>query len=139
MSNQVNENHPGAFSSFVQCKCPQCRVGKVFTHGLWNPFAFYKSNDHCPECGVKFEQETGFYWTAMYISYAFSTGLMLVLGIIMVTTGMPLFDDWRYFVAFLGVILLQVPFSFRYSRMLSLYLIAPYKRYKPDYKSLKNS
>lgn len=128
---------PSVLKSFLACKCPRCRKGNIFHYPLFRIDKLLSANELCPECDVKFEQETGFYWTAMYISYGLSTGLVLILGIFMVVYELPLFKDWRYFTALMGIFLLQVPFSFRYSRMLAIYLIAPYRRYNSNYKTEK--
>ena len=34
----------------------------------------------CPHCGFHFEIEPGFFWGAMYISYAFSVAVSVALG-----------------------------------------------------------
>lgn len=34
-------------------------------------------HEDCPSCGQKYEIEPGFYWGAMYIGYALSSGYML--------------------------------------------------------------
>lgn len=105
----------------VSCKCPKCRSGKVFKHPAYNFFKFFEAYDNCPVCNYKFETETGFYWAAMYISYGFSAGLMLVLGLIAINFDLPF--TYIYFIIFPLVILIS-PFSFRYSRMLLLHLFS---------------
>jgi uncharacterized protein (DUF983 family) len=132
-----HSKEPGAFKTFLACKCPRCRKGDVFLYPMIRLDKLLLANDNCPECEVKFEQETGFYWSAMYISYGLSTGLVMFLGILMVVYELPLFKDMRYFGALIGVFLVQVPFSFRYSRMLAIHLISPYKKFNPNYKTEK--
>ncbi|MEY4912742.1 MAG: hypothetical protein RL025_569, partial [Bacteroidota bacterium] len=34
----------------------------------------------CPHCGFHFEIEPGFFWGAMYISYAFSVAVSVTFG-----------------------------------------------------------
>ncbi|TGE10643.1 DUF983 domain-containing protein [Hymenobacter fodinae] len=84
----------------------------------------------CPVCGQRYEPEPGFYWGAMYITFAFSTGIMLVVGfLVYFLLNDP--DTWVYVtaVAFFAVIL--TPLSLRYSRTLMLYLFGGV-RYQPD-------
>lgn len=103
--------------------------GKVFKYSVLNPAKFSKTNDYCPVCQLKFEHETGFFWSAMYISYVFSAGIMLFLGIIAVNR------DWSFrdiLLVLVPCILVITPFSFRYSRMLVLYLLHPHRRYDPE-------
>lgn len=74
----------------------------------------------CPVCGQAYEPEPGFYWGAMYISFAFSTAIMLVVGFAVYF----LLDDpdtWVYIVSVAVASILLTPLSLRYSRTLMLY------------------
>lgn len=72
-------------------------------------------------CGLRYEPEPGFYWGAMFISFAFSTGIMLVVGFLVYhLLNDP--DVWVYILAVAVVTVLLMPFSLRYSRALMLYL-----------------
>jgi uncharacterized protein (DUF983 family) len=44
-------------------RCPRCLRGKVFS-GL------FRMRPACPECGLRFEREPGYFLGAMYYSYA---------------------------------------------------------------------
>ncbi len=88
------------------------------------------TNKNCPHCQLQFEHEPGFFWAAMYMSYAFNTGLMLVIGII----GVQL--DWsvsKIVLIVLTLVLLILPFMFRYSRILSLYFFSPNRKFDTKY------
>ncbi|MBG8555325.1 DUF983 domain-containing protein [Hymenobacter sp. BT594] len=77
--------------------------------------------EHCPVCGQAYEPEPGFYWGAMYISFVFSTGIMLVIGFaVYFLLNDP--DTWVYILSVAVASLLFMPFSLRYSRTLMLYL-----------------
>ncbi|RIY12225.1 DUF983 domain-containing protein [Hymenobacter rubripertinctus] len=85
----------------------------------------------CPVCDQTYEPEPGFYFGAMYISFAFSTGIMLVVGLLVYNLlGDP--DTWVYVTAVALVSLLLTPLSLRYSRTLMLYLFGG-TRYDPKY------
>ncbi|NJX14011.1 DUF983 domain-containing protein [Tamlana crocina] len=62
----------------LNCKCPNCKKGKIFMNGgnilLLN---IPKMNDRCPECNYKFERETGFFFGAMFVSYALASAQMI--------------------------------------------------------------
>lgn len=123
------DSKPSRLSAFLDCKCPRCMKGRVFKYSVFNPAKFSKTNDYCPECQLKFEHETGFFWSAMYISYVFSAGIMLVFGVIAINL------DWSFktiLMVLIPSILVITPFSFRYSRMLVLYLMHPHRRYDPE-------
>ncbi len=102
----------------------------MFKYRSFNLIQFSQSNTHCPHCNLKFEHETGFFWAAMYISYSFSAGLMIVMGVIGINL------EWS-FLKILGVIIpmaiVLTPFSFRYSRVLVMYLISPNRKFDPKY------
>ncbi|MBT9391598.1 DUF983 domain-containing protein [Hymenobacter sp. NST-14] len=85
----------------------------------------------CPVCGQTYEPEPGFYFGAMYISFAFSTGIMLVVGMLVYyLLGDP--DTWVYVTAVAIASVLLTPLSLRYSRTLMLYFFGG-TRYDPKY------
>lgn len=52
-------------------KCPKCNKGKIFNvKNMIFTFNFSKMNQNCSKCGVSFHKETGYFFGAMYISYA---------------------------------------------------------------------
>lgn len=118
--------------ALINCKCPKCRIGKVFTG---SPYAFKKrrTNEVCSHCGLFFEIEPGYFYAAMYISY-----LMIIIegGL----TSWLVFQIsrseviWLYLVIILSVTLLLAPLNFRYSRLLLLYYLSPKIKYDPKYK-----
>lgn len=125
-----NLKDPSKMGSMLACKCPRCRSGKVFVNPIFDVMGFSKTNDFCPHCGLKFEHETGFFWGAMYISYAFSTAFMIIFGIIAIN------NDWSWnkiLWIILSTAIILVPFSYRYSRILLLYFISPNRRYDRRY------
>ena len=64
--------------SIVKFKCPQCQEGDFF---ISHPYDFKnmgKPHEHCSECGMKLSKEPGFYFGAMYVSYAFGVALFVV-------------------------------------------------------------
>lgn len=62
----------------LNCKCPNCKKGKIFMNGgnilLFN---IPKMNVRCTECNYKFERETGFFFGAMFVSYALAVAQMI--------------------------------------------------------------
>jgi len=128
---QVDTKAPSKLGSMIACKCPRCRTGKVFKNSVLDISGFSKTNDYCPNCGLKFEHETGFFWGAMYISYAFSTAFMIIFGIVAIN------NDWSWnkivWTILVSAVVL-VPFSYRYSRILLLYLISPNRHYDNRYR-----
>jgi hypothetical protein len=102
-------------------KCPKCSHGKVFSK-KGNPLLFRmpRMNDHCPNCGHKFEKETGYFFGSMYVSYALAVAEMVAVFIIV-----QFFV--RDFVPVISIIALMAfllsTFNFRLSRMIWIYML----------------
>lgn len=129
MANQ-SPKIKGKLTSLLGCKCPKCRTGKVFKYSILNPLKFAEMHKDCPHCGHHFEIEPGYFYTAMYISYMISSGGLITIG------GATYFllndpDLWVYATVIIGSMTLLSPFSLRYSRMLTMYLVTPIK-YNPS-------
>jgi Protein of unknown function (DUF983) len=75
----------------------------------------------CPACGCAYEPEPGFYYGAMYISFAFSVATLLTVGLATYFIGHDP-DAWVYVVAVTVAITFLTPFSYRASRALMLHL-----------------
>ena len=118
------------FQAFLQGKCPQCRKGPIFKGSLFSKH-FKDVHETCSHCKVKYEQEPGFFWGAMYFSYALVVGLLIVLSIIMFTV----YDDPSLGLlagVIIGVSAIMTPLIMRLSRLLLIYLAAPYRKYKKE-------
>ncbi|MDQ3393515.1 MAG: DUF983 domain-containing protein [Bacteroidota bacterium] len=110
------------FQAIVEGKCPRCRQGDLFTYPIRNISKFAITNTNCPNCGVRFEQEPGFFFGAMYISYAICVAILVTTFIVINF----IFKDAHILVYVISVplvVILALPFIFRYSRILYLYLI----------------
>jgi uncharacterized protein (DUF983 family) len=118
--------------AFFKGKCPQCREGNVFTHKGTNLKNFREMHSHCPSCEVKFESEPGFFWGAMYFSYVYSVASFIIIGFFFFT----LSEDVNlgyYIGTVIAFTLLTSTISFRMSRLLMMYIAAPYRKYKGNY------
>lgn len=58
----------------LRFRCPNCGDGRVF-------YSFFKMRDECPVCGLSFYPESGYYAGAMYLDYALSAAVFLVVFI----------------------------------------------------------
>jgi uncharacterized protein (DUF983 family) len=59
--------------------CPRCHKGNVFKNN--NPYSFNNGLtmlDSCSECNLKYEREPGFFYGALYVSYAFMSGIFII-------------------------------------------------------------
>lgn len=122
----------------VNAKCPRCRVGSVFSGPTYG-FKIQKMNEVCPHCNLKFEREPGYFYVAMFVSYAMNVAEMIAVGIAAYVFGLSLdYDNLWYFVLLLFVsTVLFSPFNYRYSRIVLLYWLSPGLNYEPERSSSK--
>jgi hypothetical protein len=84
-------------------------------------------NDPCPVCGLVFEREPGYFFGAMYFSYAIAVVILVPLFFLLQWL-LPEPLGWLVVPITLLPYLFLVPLVFRYSRVLWLYFdrsIAP--------------
>lgn len=83
---------------------------------------------HCPVCGADFFPEPGFYYGAMYISYAMTVGICLVTaGLEILTIG---FLPNIIIGSIIAMMLLLYPFMLRYSRAIWIYMFVKFNAEK---------
>ena len=127
-------------NAIVNCKCPRCREGDIFPAKLFS-FNLQKTNENCSHCGLRYEREPGYYYVAMFVSYALNVAEIIAVGITCYVLGLGLdYDNLWYFVGFilLGVTLLA-PFNYRYSRVILLHWLTPGLKYVPGSVLKKNT
>ena len=105
--------------SILQAKCPHCRQGKMFPHSAYN-LKHSKIHKNCPVCDLQYEVELGFFWGAMYISYAFSVAVIATI-IVVINVVFGVENPWIYITSILSTLVILYPLSFRYSRVFMLH------------------
>lgn len=123
-------SEPSKFNAMLQARCPQCHEGRLFKYKWWNLFNFAQMHEHCSECNMRYEVEPGFFYGAMYISYGFTVGIMLVGGVIIFN----FFNDpdaAGYIIPITSISLALVPWNFRVSRVLFIHLFSG-MHYRPN-------
>ncbi len=123
----------GQWSALVNCKCPRCRVGNVF-NGFTYTIKGQKMNEHCNACGLRYEREPGYFYVAMFVSYALNCAEMIAVCIAAYILGLELTKEniWYYVALIIGVSIVFAPFNYRYSRMILLYWLSPGLHYEPS-------
>jgi len=99
-------------SPILRQRCPRCLRGAVF-RGL------VRMNQACPECGLRFEREAGYFLGAMYYSYAVAIAACIPVALLGWWAG------WSTLaIGFAGsaAMILVAPFGFRVSRVLWLHM-----------------
>lgn len=113
--------------SVIGNKCPRCHKGKVFVKN--NPYDlvnFSKMNSECSECHLHYEKEPGFFYGAMYVSYALMVGIfvmwfvadMLWLHVEAMTLALSV----------VGSMVILMPIIYRWSRIIWLNFFIRYDR-----------
>ena len=110
----------GAFAFFAS-KCPRCGKGKVFKNSILSFRSFSDTLEECPNCKLSYEPETGFFFGAMYWSYAILVGGIISMSVVIYLLGF--FDYALYIIPTLLVLIL--PWVFRFGRLLMLYVVYP--------------
>jgi len=94
-------------------------------------FSSQKMNTTCDHCQLTFEIEPGYFYVAMFVSYAMNVAEFVAVCIaISVLTGST--NPWFYVIAIFFVSIALSPFNFRYSRMVLLYWLTPGLHYRPE-------
>jgi uncharacterized protein (DUF983 family) len=116
MCNKYTQNKTMAI---IEGKCPRCQSGKMFKHNAVSK-SFMQMFDDCPVCGLHFEIEPGFFWGAMYVSYAFTVAIMIILGLAVLYIGNDP-DFWVYIGVIIPTFILAAPFTYRYARIFMIH------------------
>jgi uncharacterized protein (DUF983 family) len=133
MEIKQKEINVSQWYAFVNSKCPRCRVGNIF-NGPTYSFRGQKMNDICPYCDLRFERELGYFYVAMFVSYAMNCAEMIAVCVAAYILGLQLIQAnvWYYVGLILIVAVLCSPFNFRYSRVILLYWLTPGLHYEPN-------
>lgn len=70
--------------SIFKYKCPRCHEGDVFkSNNPYNLSKMFELHEHCSHCGIRYEFEPGFFYGAMYVSYALTVALGVATYVLM--------------------------------------------------------
>lgn len=122
--------------AMIHAKCPRCRKGNLFANSMYGLHS-QKMNAACPYCGFVFEQEPGYFYVAMYASYALNIAEIVatVIAIYVLTGNTD--SPWLYIGIIFAMAVILSPFNFRYSRVMLLYWLTPKQvKYYSDIKPL---
>ncbi|TJY34672.1 DUF983 domain-containing protein [Pontimicrobium aquaticum] len=109
------------FFNALNCKCPKCKSNNIFNYkGNILLFRMPKMNERCGNCNYKFEKETGFFFGAMFVSYALAVAQMVVSLVLF----WYFFDlsPLRVFFIITVIAVLLSTFNFRLSRSIWIHL-----------------
>ena len=104
--------------SIFHLKCPRCHKGDLYVNQ--NPYGFRNFFDmpsHCSHCNLKYQPEPGYFFGAMYVSYALSITLAGVIWFFLTLLGL---SFWVVIWTVILVLMLTIPPMFKYSRAIWL-------------------
>lgn len=113
--------------SIFKMKCPRCHEGDVFVNN--NPYnlkTFAKMHERCSACGLKYEIETGFFYGAMYVSYALGVAIFIAIWLASLVFAPDLSIGWMIGIL-CGALLVLAPLNFYLARMIWLNFFIKYR------------
>lgn len=130
------ENHNKALTpgkAALLAKCPRCRQGNLFTGKAYG-LKVQKMNETCSHCGLRYEREPGYFYVAMFVSYALSVAELVIacVGVYLLTGYLD--GPWLYLAVTFVTALAFAPFNYRYSRVILLHWLTPGLHYQPENK-----
>jgi uncharacterized protein (DUF983 family) len=117
--------------AMLHAKCPRCRRGNLFKGAAYD-LGSAKINTDCSHCNLHFEIEPGYFYAAMYVSYALNIAEAVTLSVMTYTFTHNSTSPWLYLGVILGGCFVLAPLNFRYSRVLLLYWLSPKIHYRPE-------
>lgn len=120
-----------SFQAVVQGRCPRCRTGQVFSGPAYGRKRQHM-HENCAHCTLRYEREPGYFYVAMFVSYALIVA-ELVVGctaayILLGKTENP----WIYLGVALVIGVGLSPVNFMYSRLILLHWLTPGLSYEPE-------
>ncbi len=103
--------------SIFNNKCPKCQEGDFFSFSnSYDLKNFSKMDKQCQVCKLNYEPEPGYYFGAMYVSYAINVAVFVSVWVACIV----LFEDinvWYQVLASVVIGLALTPLTFRWSRL----------------------
>ncbi len=126
---------PEVIYSTVANKCTRCHKGKFFESN--NPYKLtgtFKMHENCSHCNLKYEREPGFFFGAMYVSYALLAGIFIIWFLVDLIWLQ--LDPIVLFSIVVSSMLVLFPLAFRWARSIWINFFV---RYDKKYSTLKQN
>lgn len=113
--------------SVLHLKCPRCQEGDLFKEGFSYRFSkITEMHSHCPHCNLKYEREPGFFYGAMYVSYALTVALWVAVAIAHYVLSDAI-NPWLFIFTGIMLLLILLPGIYRISRVIWLMIFVPFE------------
>ncbi|MDX9749653.1 MAG: DUF983 domain-containing protein [Flavobacteriales bacterium] len=119
--------------SVLALKCPYCREGDFF---LSHPYDLRRAGDTpnaCPQCGGRFSIEPGFYYGAMYVSYALTVAAAVACWVVLQVFA-PGLSLHATVLAIIGVLVVGTPWFYALSKVIYANMFLPIKAFNSSRK-----
>jgi len=114
-------------NSIFYHKCPRCLEGDIYANKSSYDLKNITNMKHsCDKCDLDFEREPGYYYGAMYVSYALTIAMAVALFVAYFVL-FPTFNSVTYIVALTIMLLVLAPWTFRTSRVIWLNFFIKFK------------
>src|SRR5690606_23376485 len=122
---------PPEFSAAMHAKCPRCRKGNMFDGPMYG-LKLQKMHTNCPHCALRFAREPGYFYVAMFVSYAMIVAEVISIAVATYVFTGNLEDVWLYFATIFPAVFILSPINYRYSRVVLLYWLTPGLHYNTE-------
>lgn len=116
------------FAAAVKAKCPRCRRGDLFENSMYG-FKGQKMHKKCSHCHLVYEREPGYFYVAMFVSYALNVAELVTFGVATYILTGNLDNPWLYLIVLFSGAIILAPFNYRYSRVILMYWLSPGLRF----------
>lgn len=113
--------------SILNSKCPRCHEGDVYpSKHAYQMKDFGKMHERCSVCDFKYEKEPGFFYGAMYVSYALTVAFSVAIGVAIFVLSPSSSYKVYMFSILIGLVVL-FPLSYRLSRVVWMNFFEHYR------------
>lgn len=127
----MEEKKLSAFEAAVRARCPRCRKGAMFTGPMYS-LKVQKMHETCSHCGLRYEREPGYFYVAMFVSYAFTVVELIAACMLAYLITGEGDSPWLYIIVALVTVILLSPFNYRYSRVVLMFWLTPGLKYNRE-------
>jgi uncharacterized protein (DUF983 family) len=115
--------------ALLNAKCARCREGDMFKPGLLSQ----KMHERCSTCDLFFERHPGYFYVAMFVSYALAVAEIITFGVATYVLSGGSENVYLYLTIILSAVVLLAPFNYKFSRVLHMHFLDPGLKYQPDF------
>lgn len=116
--------------SILKFKCPHCHEGDFYkSNNPYNLKSLSETKEECSNCKRKFSIEPGFYYGAMYVSYALGVAHIVSFLVAKWVLGLEV-EFWNFIILVGSFLLLLTPVYYALSKIIWANLFMNYKEEK---------